>query len=216
MLVLLLADDDDDDDVQVEEVEQEEDVDVVDDDETWAKVVGKELKAFVRADADGCSVYCSRAVRKGSPRSGVVSVGGDEEADVVTETVVMPIKLVVTIVSMSSGDESAVTLSNVGVLSGSIGVVDPPPVEIFLSIVLLSSAGAAPPRHGKQQRNSVGRNIVPGFHDFPSVISFWPQSPFSFLMCTMRWLIFVQKKRDGDRKCWLDVIKKMREIKLLV
>lgn len=45
-------------------------------------------------------------VRKGSPRSGVVRVG-DDEADVVTEAVVKPISVVVTIVSMR-GDESAV------------------------------------------------------------------------------------------------------------
>lgn len=41
-----------------------------------------------------------------SPKSGVVNVG-DDEAEVVTDAVVMPMSVVVTIVSIS-GDESAV------------------------------------------------------------------------------------------------------------
>lgn len=45
-------------------------------------------------------------VRMFSPNSGVVRVG-DEDAEVVTEAVVMPISVVVTMVSMS-GDESVV------------------------------------------------------------------------------------------------------------
>lgn len=70
-----------------------------------------------------------------SPNKGVVRVG-DEDADVVTEVVVMPTKVVVTIVSMS-GDESAVSVVYVGVCVGAVvGVIDPPPVDDFFSILL--------------------------------------------------------------------------------
>lgn len=59
---------------------------------------------MAKDEASGFAV----GVRNGSPRSGVVRVG-DDGADVVTEAVVMPIKVVVTIVSMS-GDERAVSV----------------------------------------------------------------------------------------------------------
>lgn len=105
------------------------------------------------------------ALRIFSPSSGVVNVG-DDDAEVVTDAVVMPMRVVVTMVSMR-GDESAVRVVYVGVgANAAVGVVDPPPVESFFSI-LLFSAGAddEPPRHGKQQRNSVERNIARQFHD---------------------------------------------------
>ena len=100
-----------------------------------------------------------------SDNSGVVKVG--EDADVVTDDVVIPINVVVTIVSIS-GDESAVNVVYVGVCVGAVvGVTVPPPVDNFLSNLLLLSPGAdGPPRQGKQQRNSVERNIVTRFHDY--------------------------------------------------
>lgn len=118
-------------------------------------VAGKELKAFVSAEKGDSGLVL--VVRVFSPRSGVVWVGGDEVAEVVSEAVVIPIRLVVTTVSMS-GDERAVKLSKVVVWTG---------VESFSSIWLLSSAGASEPlrRQGKQQRNSVERNIVLWIHD---------------------------------------------------
>jgi hypothetical protein len=113
-------------------------------------------------------------VRIVSPSSGVVSVG-DDDADVVTEAVVIPISVVVTIVSMS-GDESSVWACEGAVT----GVIDPPPIDDFFSM-LLSSAGAAPPRHGKQQRNSVERNFAPQVHDSSSRFCPWRCS----LLCWM-------------------------------
>lgn len=100
-----------------------------------------------------------------SDNSGVVKVGDD--AEIVTDDVVIPINVVVTIVSIS-GDESAVNVVYVGVCVGAVtGVIDPPPVDNFLSNLLLLSPGAdGPPRQGKQQRNSVERNIVTRFHDY--------------------------------------------------
>jgi hypothetical protein len=100
-----------------------------------------------------------------SDNSGVVRVG--EDADIVTDDVVIPINVVVTIVSIS-GDESAVNVVYVGVCVGAVvGVTFPPPVDNFLSNLLLLSPGAdGPPRQGKQQRNSVERNIVTRFHDY--------------------------------------------------
>lgn len=138
-------------DVQEEEVEE-------------GVAVGKEFKALVSAVK--VASWFTLAVRIFSPNKGVVKVG-DDEAEVVTEAVVMPISVVVTIVSMS-GDESAVSVVYVGVwVVAVVGVIDPPPVDKFFSILLWFSAGAElPPRHGKQQRNSVERRIVPQVHDF--------------------------------------------------
>lgn len=139
-----------DDDVQ----EEEEEVVAVD----------REFNALVSAVKDDSEV--AFAVRMFSPSNGVVKVG-DDDADVVTEAVVMPIKVVVTIVSMS-GDDSAVSVVYVGVWDGAVvGVADPPPVDSFFSMLQLFSAGAddEPPRHGKQQRNSVDRNYAPHVHD---------------------------------------------------
>lgn len=113
-------------------------------------------------------------VRMFSPSNGVVSVG-DDDADVVTEAVVIPISVVVTIVSMS-GDDSSVRACEGAVT----GVIDPPPVDDFFSM-LLSSAGAAPPRHGKQQRNSVERNFALQVHDSSLCVCPWRQS----LLCWM-------------------------------
>lgn len=111
-------------------------------------VAGKELKALVSAEKDVSGLVL--VVRVFSPRSGVVWVGGDD-VEVVSEAVVIPIRLVETTVSMS-GDERAVMLSKVGVWTR---------VESFSSIWLLSSAGAPEPlRQGKQHRNSVEQNIV--------------------------------------------------------
>lgn len=100
-----------------------------------------------------------------SANSGVVNVGDD--AEVVTDDVVIPINVVVTIVSIS-GDESAVNVVYVGAcVAAVVGVTVPPPVDNFLSNLLLLSPGAGgPPRQGKQQRNSVERNIVTRFHDY--------------------------------------------------
>lgn len=69
--------------------------------------VGRELNALLIAEKDDTSGL-TVGVRNGSPRSGVVRVG-DDGADVVMEAVVIPIKVVVTTVSIS-GDESAVNV----------------------------------------------------------------------------------------------------------
>lgn len=79
-------------------------VDVQEEEEGVA--VGKEFKALVSAVK--VASWFTLAVRIFSPNKGVVKVG-DDEAEVVTEAVVMPISVVVTIVSMS-GDESAVSV----------------------------------------------------------------------------------------------------------
>lgn len=65
--------------------------------------VGREFNALVSAVYDVSGLALD--VRVFSPKSGVVRVG-DDDADVVTDAVVMPINVVVTIVSIS-GDESA-------------------------------------------------------------------------------------------------------------
>lgn len=145
-VMMLLAD-------GVQEVEEEEEQVVT---------VEREFNALVSAVKDDVSfgfVWC--AMRSCSPNSGVVNVG-DDEADVVTDAVVMPMRVVVTIVSIN-GDERAVKVVYVGVyVFAAVGVIDPPPSECFFSILLLLSAGAddEPPRHGKQQRNSVDRNVA--------------------------------------------------------
>jgi len=127
-----------------------------------APAVGNWFKALVSATNDG-SRGCDGQML--SDNSGVVRVG--EDADIVTDDVVIPINVVVTIVSIS-GDESAVNVVYVGVCVGAVdGVTVPPPVDNFLSNLLLLSPGAdGPPRQGKQQRNSVERNIVTRFHDY--------------------------------------------------
>lgn len=136
--------------------------DVQEEEETVA--VGREFNALVSAIkfTSGFAVK----VRMVSPRRGVVKVGEDA-AEVVTDAVVTPIRVVVTMVSIS-GDERAVRVVYVGVCTGAVvGVVDPPPVDNFFSILLWFSAGAdEPPRHGKQQRNSVERKFPPRFHDY--------------------------------------------------
>lgn len=93
-------------------------------------------------------------VRMFSPNRGVVKVG-DEFAEVVTEVVVTPIRVVVTMVSIS-GDESAVWAC----VSAVDGVIDPPPIDDFFSMLLVSAGASLPPRHGKQQRNSVERKFA--------------------------------------------------------
>lgn len=147
MMMLLLADD-------VQEVEEEEEEQVV--------TVEREFNALVSAvKDDGSLEFVWFTIRACSLSSGVVSVG-DDEADVVTDAVVMPMRVVVTIVSIN-GDERAVKVVYVGVYVFTVvGVIDPPPSECFFSILLLLSAGAddEPPRHGKQQRNSVDRNVA--------------------------------------------------------
>jgi hypothetical protein len=120
-----------------------------------AVVVCSELNALVSAMKDVSGVEL--VVRMLSPSSGVVTVG-EEDADVVIATVVMPIRLVVTTVSMRG--DCAVSGMCVGVSSGSDVGVDAPPVDSFFSMFVECSAGAGdePPRHGKQQRNSVDRS----------------------------------------------------------
>lgn len=146
-VMMLLADD-------VQEVEEEEEEQVV--------IVEREFNALVSAVKDAGSLEIVWfAIRACSPSSGVVSVG-DDEADVVTDAVVMPMRVVVTIVSIN-GDDRAVKVVYVGVyVFAVVGVIDPPPSECFFSILLLLSAGAddEPPRHGKQQRNSVDRKVA--------------------------------------------------------
>lgn len=71
-----------------------------------SEAVGSEFNALVSALKDVSILVVG--VRNGSPNSGVVSVG-DDEAEVVTDAVVIPIRVVVTIVSMRRGDESAVS-----------------------------------------------------------------------------------------------------------
>lgn len=93
-------------------------------------------------------------------RSGVVCVG-DEVDDVIIDSVVIPANVVVVTVESRSGDDSAVKVVYVGVCVGAVNDVDElPPADFFLSILLRFSAGAGdePPRHGKQQRNSVEQN----------------------------------------------------------
>lgn len=103
----------------VEDVEvQEEGQDVA---------VGREFNALVSAVK--VTSEFTLAVRI-SPNKGVVKVG-DDDAEVVTEAVVIPIRVVVTTVSMR-GDESEVSVC-VGTV---VGVIDPPPVDDFFSIVL--------------------------------------------------------------------------------
>lgn len=76
--------------------------DVQEEEETVA--VGREFNALVSA-VKFTSVFAVR-LRIVSPKSGVVKVGEDV-AEVVTDAVVMPIRVVVTMVSIN-GDESAV------------------------------------------------------------------------------------------------------------
>lgn len=123
------------------------------------EALGNWLRASASAakdDSRGCG--CDERVLSAN-KSGV------DDVQVVTDDVVMPINVVVTIVSMS-GDESVVY---VGVWVDAVAgvVVVPPPVDDFFSNLLLLSPGAdGPPRQGKQHRNSVERNIVTRFHDF--------------------------------------------------
>jgi hypothetical protein len=114
--------------------------------EVVAVVDWSELNETVGVVKDASSAFSS---------SGVVRVG--EEDEVVIATVEIPIRLVVTTVSMRG--ERAVSES-----MGSDGV-DAPPVDSCLSIFAGFSAGAEdePPRHGKQQRNSVERSGNPQF-----------------------------------------------------
>jgi hypothetical protein len=114
-------------------------------------------------------------VRMFSLSNGVVRVG-DDEAEVVTEAVVMPISVVVTMVSMS-GDESVVWAC-VGAVDD---VIDPPPVDNFFSMLLFSAGAELPPRHGKQQRNSVEWNFAPQVHDSSSRFCPWR----STVLCAM-------------------------------
>lgn len=141
---------------------------VVDVQEEDVVAVGSEFNACVSAVK---LVSGFTHVRMFSPRRGVVSVG-DEDAEVVTEAVVIPINVVVTMVSMS-GDESSVRACEGAVT----GVNEPPPVDSFFSM-LLSSAGAAPPRHGKQQRNSVELNFALRVHDSSFRVCPWRRSLF--------------------------------------
>lgn len=91
-------------------------------------------------------------------------IGEDVEV-AVTEAVVIPISVVVTIVSIS-GDVSEIVVSvekfPVGVCIVVVGVVAPD-VDNFLSNWLWFAAGAdeEPPRQGKQQRNSVEFPTMP-------------------------------------------------------
>lgn len=100
-----------------------------------------------------------------SAKSGVVSVG-EPLAEVVTDEVVMPMSVVVTIVSIS-GEERAVKLVYVGVCVGTVdGVVIAPVADSFFSNLLCASPGGEPPRQGKQHRNSVKRDVPAHFHDY--------------------------------------------------
>jgi hypothetical protein len=136
-------------------MEEEEEKDV--------QAVGSWFRALVNATKDvskGCEDRWMLSDSKG-----VVNVGDD---DTVSDDVVIPIKVVVTIVSIS-GDESAVSVVYVGVcVDKVVGVVVPPPVDNFFSNLLWLSPGAddEPPRHGKQQRNSVTHNNTTRFHDY--------------------------------------------------
>lgn len=80
----------------------EDDVQEEEEEEVVEVAVEREFNALLSAVKE-----VSRAVRLFSPSSGVVMVG-DEEAEVVTDAVVIPIKVVVTTVSIK-GDESAVS-----------------------------------------------------------------------------------------------------------
>lgn len=116
-------------------------------------VVGwSELSAVERAAKDPSAAIAS---------SGVVSVGEEEAEVVIAVIVVTPTRLVVTTVSMR-GDKA------VSESMGSDDGVDAPPVDSCLSIFAGFSAGAEdePPRHGKQQRNSVERSGNPQCHDY--------------------------------------------------
>ena len=73
--------------------------------------VGREFNALVSA-VKVASEFAF-AVRLISPNRGVVRVG-DDDAEVVTDAVVIPINVVVTMVS-TKGDESAVRVVYVGV-----------------------------------------------------------------------------------------------------
>jgi hypothetical protein len=79
------------------------DVDVQEEEEDDV-AVGREFNALVSAVKVTSSTL---AVRTLSPNKGVVSVGEDD-AEVVTDAVVMPTSVVVTIDVSMSGDESAV------------------------------------------------------------------------------------------------------------
>lgn len=80
-------------------------VDVVQEEEEVV-TVASEFNALVSAVKDASVGLPALTIRTCSPSNGVVCVG-DDEADVVTDAVVMPMRVVVTIVSMS-GDDRAV------------------------------------------------------------------------------------------------------------
>lgn len=186
-------------------------VEVVHEDDACV-VVGRELKALVSTQKDESGLVL--AVRKISPSRGVVCVGGDDVDEVVTDTVVMPIKLVVTMVSIS-GEESAVRVSKVGVWIGAVGVLESPSVEeFFLLSILLSSAGAlVPPRQGKQHRNSVERNGVPRFHDCSSCFEILPRGrPY---LSSVRDVVIELVTENGTKRNadWLMARKIRRETK---
>lgn len=152
---------------QVEDdcAEREEELAVIEDGacSSGSVAIGKEFRASASALKEDSVAIFEQWID--SANNGVVNVG-DDDTEVVIDVVVTPMSVTVTTVSIS-GDESAVNVEFVGVwLAAAVGV-DPPPVDNFFSMLAWFSAGAVgePPRHGKQQRNSVERNIVPRFHD---------------------------------------------------